>query len=262
LVLLTTPNLAATAGKPVSSARANPLLEAGVLTRRGSGEAGDRYRYRYKAAGDARQLQRQAQRQRNWKKKKTEKKRRRKKTAKNTDTGALEAATATAAAGAAASDMWPSLSDDDGADGAMEEAGRLATVSAKGGFAEGIACVVCRSTKWERTLVRCLHLLLLLLLLLLLPLRLPLMAGGKQTRHTGSRSWFNPAGSSAQVLCDGCDDAYHTACMRPTLDEVPQTQWYCPLCVLAHGSPPSAHVKDCVRPAPWRSRLSGRAVYK
>ena len=32
------------------------------------------------------------------------------------------------------------------------------------------------------------------------------------------------------LLCDKCDAAYHTACLRPPLLTVPQGDWFCPFC--------------------------------
>nr|XP_009393460.1 PREDICTED: PHD finger protein EHD3-like isoform X1 [Musa acuminata subsp. malaccensis] len=32
------------------------------------------------------------------------------------------------------------------------------------------------------------------------------------------------------VLCDGCDEAYHTYCMRPPCTSIPKGQWYCQSC--------------------------------
>ncbi|KAJ8493457.1 hypothetical protein OPV22_015178 [Ensete ventricosum] len=32
------------------------------------------------------------------------------------------------------------------------------------------------------------------------------------------------------VLCDGCDEAYHTYCMRPPRTSIPKGQWYCQSC--------------------------------
>ncbi|CAF0919878.1 unnamed protein product [Didymodactylos carnosus] len=32
------------------------------------------------------------------------------------------------------------------------------------------------------------------------------------------------------LLCDDCDDAYHTDCLKPALLTVPDGNWYCPLC--------------------------------
>jgi hypothetical protein len=32
------------------------------------------------------------------------------------------------------------------------------------------------------------------------------------------------------LLCDGCDAAYHTACLRPRLKAVPEGEWFCPGC--------------------------------
>ena len=33
------------------------------------------------------------------------------------------------------------------------------------------------------------------------------------------------------LLCDGCDDSYHTFCLYPPLKEVPKGDWRCPGCV-------------------------------
>lgn len=33
------------------------------------------------------------------------------------------------------------------------------------------------------------------------------------------------------LLCDGCDDSYHTFCLIPPLQEVPKGDWRCPKCV-------------------------------
>lgn len=32
------------------------------------------------------------------------------------------------------------------------------------------------------------------------------------------------------LLCDGCDLAYHTTCLRPRLAAVPDSEWFCPGC--------------------------------
>ena len=32
------------------------------------------------------------------------------------------------------------------------------------------------------------------------------------------------------LLCDGCDDAYHTYCLVPPLAHIPDDEWFCPLC--------------------------------
>lgn len=33
------------------------------------------------------------------------------------------------------------------------------------------------------------------------------------------------------LLCDGCDDSYHTFCLIPPLTEVPKGDWRCPKCL-------------------------------
>ena len=32
------------------------------------------------------------------------------------------------------------------------------------------------------------------------------------------------------LLCDKCDAAYHTACLRPPLMSIPDGDWFCPYC--------------------------------
>lgn len=81
----------------------------------------------------------------------------------------------------------------------------------------------------------------------------------------------------SMVLCDGCDDAWHTFCMTPKRDEVPSGDWFCHLCLAAAAgrraelAELAAHAasrhsgKRKRRPkkaaAPWRSALVGRKVY-
>ena len=34
------------------------------------------------------------------------------------------------------------------------------------------------------------------------------------------------------LVCDGCERAYHTECLRPPLEIIPKGDWYCPVCVV------------------------------
>lgn len=40
------------------------------------------------------------------------------------------------------------------------------------------------------------------------------------------------------LLCDGCDDSYHTFCLMPPLTEIPKGDWRCPKCVAEEVSKP------------------------
>ncbi|KAL4612786.1 lysine-specific demethylase 5A isoform X1 [Arapaima gigas] len=40
------------------------------------------------------------------------------------------------------------------------------------------------------------------------------------------------------LLCDGCDDSYHTFCLVPPLQDVPKGDWRCPKCVAEECSKP------------------------
>ncbi|XP_063929519.1 lysine-specific demethylase 5 isoform X1 [Zophobas morio] len=40
------------------------------------------------------------------------------------------------------------------------------------------------------------------------------------------------------LLCDGCDDSYHTFCLMPPLGEIPKGDWRCPKCVAEEVSKP------------------------
>ena len=33
------------------------------------------------------------------------------------------------------------------------------------------------------------------------------------------------------LLCDGCDLGYHTICLNPPLDNLPENDWFCPICI-------------------------------
>lgn len=37
------------------------------------------------------------------------------------------------------------------------------------------------------------------------------------------------------LLCDRCDAEYHTYCLEPPLEEVPEGEWYCPRCSAEAG---------------------------
>ncbi|CAG0879037.1 unnamed protein product [Darwinula stevensoni] len=41
------------------------------------------------------------------------------------------------------------------------------------------------------------------------------------------------------LLCDGCDDSYHTFCLVPPLHEIPPGDWRCPKCVAREVSKPN-----------------------
>uniref|UniRef100_A0A2K5MR55 [histone H3]-trimethyl-L-lysine(4) demethylase n=1 Tax=Cercocebus atys TaxID=9531 RepID=A0A2K5MR55_CERAT len=40
------------------------------------------------------------------------------------------------------------------------------------------------------------------------------------------------------LLCDGCDDSYHTFCLIPPLHDVPKGDWRCPKCLAQCSGPP------------------------
>lgn len=42
----------------------------------------------------------------------------------------------------------------------------------------------------------------------------------------------------AMLLCDGCDDSYHTFCLLPPLNDIPKGDWRCPKCVVEEVSKP------------------------
>uniref|UniRef100_A0A7R9AW69 [histone H3]-trimethyl-L-lysine(4) demethylase n=1 Tax=Timema shepardi TaxID=629360 RepID=A0A7R9AW69_TIMSH len=42
----------------------------------------------------------------------------------------------------------------------------------------------------------------------------------------------------SMLLCDGCDDSYHTFCLVPPLTEIPRGDWRCPKCVAEEVSKP------------------------
>ena len=43
----------------------------------------------------------------------------------------------------------------------------------------------------------------------------------------------------SMLLCDGCDDSYHTFCLVPPLNDIPKGDWRCPCCVAEEVSKPA-----------------------
>uniref|UniRef100_A0A1B0AWY0 [histone H3]-trimethyl-L-lysine(4) demethylase n=1 Tax=Glossina palpalis gambiensis TaxID=67801 RepID=A0A1B0AWY0_9MUSC len=43
----------------------------------------------------------------------------------------------------------------------------------------------------------------------------------------------------SMLLCDGCDDSYHTFCLLPPLSCIPKGEWLCPRCVVEEVSKPT-----------------------
>ncbi|XP_055932115.1 lysine-specific demethylase 5A-like [Argiope bruennichi] len=43
---------------------------------------------------------------------------------------------------------------------------------------------------------------------------------------------------ASMLLCDGCDDSYHTFCLIPPLSEIPKGDWRCPCCVAKEVNKP------------------------
>ena len=75
------------------------------------------------------------------------------------------------------------------------------------------------------------------------------------------------ARAASMLLCDGCDEGYHMACLRPRLTALPAGSWHCPRCVKrragkggpgAAGATGSAAGAETVYPCPcFGERLPG-----
>ncbi|KAG7495169.1 lysine-specific demethylase 5B-B-like [Solea senegalensis] len=51
----------------------------------------------------------------------------------------------------------------------------------------------------------------------------------------------NGSAEDRLLLCDGCDDSYHTFCLIPPLHDIPKGDWRCPRCLAQEcGKPPVA----------------------
>ena len=49
-------------------------------------------------------------------------------------------------------------------------------------------------------------------------------------RNDGCQICGNDHDFDSMILCDGCDDEYHTYCLEPPLASVPRGDWYCDQC--------------------------------
>uniref|UniRef100_A0A4W3I255 [histone H3]-trimethyl-L-lysine(4) demethylase n=1 Tax=Callorhinchus milii TaxID=7868 RepID=A0A4W3I255_CALMI len=80
---------------------------------------------------------------------------------------------------------------------------------------------------------------LLLLVLQCLPLSLTLLVFHSLTDFL-SFSLLCGQGNEEDrlLLCDGCDDSYHTFCLLPPLNDVPKGDWRCPKCLAQECSKP------------------------
>lgn len=73
----------------------------------------------------------------------------------------------------------------------------------------------------------------------------------RQTANTAKRNMADPLakyichictrgdGEENMLLCDGCDDSYHTFCLIPPLADIPKGDWRCPKCVVEEVSKPT-----------------------
>lgn len=57
----------------------------------------------------------------------------------------------------------------------------------------------------------------------------------------------------ALILCDRCDDAYHTGCLDPPLSAVPRGEWFCPTCVGKKRAMGAGLLSRAVRPSPSKA---------
>ena len=64
------------------------------------------------------------------------------------------------------------------------------------------------------------------------------------------------------LLCDGCDSAYHTFCLDPPLDAVPEGDWYCPDCAPTLAPPPRAARAERAAAAERAARAERAAVHR
>jgi hypothetical protein len=44
------------------------------------------------------------------------------------------------------------------------------------------------------------------------------------------------------LICDGCDKGFHTYCLEPPLENIPDGEWFCPACQMQPATPAPAEV--------------------
>ena len=68
-----------------------------------------------------------------------------------------------------------------------------------------------------------------------------------------AQTWW--AEGNQMLLCDGagCERAYHTKCLVPALDAVPQGEWLCPSCICKMAAAPATSpvIAPCLRAIAW-----------
>ena len=59
--------------------------------------------------------------------------------------------------------------------------------------------------------------------------------GPNEKPGTRCETCGEPGDSYSLALCDGCDYGYHPQCLDPPLHAVPQSDWFCPRCLVGSG---------------------------
>ena len=67
-------------------------------------------------------------------------------------------------------------------------------------------------------------------------------------------------GEDRMLLCDGCDKGYHTHCLVPRLDKVPENEWFCYECV-TQNRPKTAAAEAFERRQASKARFAPEALY-
>jgi|TARA_B110000003_G_scaffold177613_1_gene177021 hypothetical protein len=67
-------------------------------------------------------------------------------------------------------------------------------------------------------------------------------------------------GEDRMLLCDGCDKGYHTHCLVPRLDKVPENEWFCYECV-TQNRPKTAAAEAFERRQASKARFAPETTY-
>ena len=66
----------------------------------------------------------------------------------------------------------------------------------------------------------------------------------KPSKHLACEHCKRMDGEAFMLLCDTCNKGYHTWCLEPALDSVPEGDWQCPSCLPQEVSASFVEVKS------------------